>query len=214
MVFCIRRAALHHLEGLWEDNLFTVEGTQAHEKAHEGDRRELRGDVMIVRGLRLRSLALGLTGIADVVEFHRIEQGEAGCGIELPEVAGLWRPFPVEYKRGRLRHERSFQVQLCAQALCLEEMLGVPVPRGALYYGKSRRRTEMDLDPEMRAETRDAAARFHEILRSQATPPPEPGPKCDSCSIEPLCMPRTAYGSRSARRYLQSAFDADPESEG
>jgi len=209
VVFCARRAGLHFVEGMWEDNLLTVEGGFTHERAHEGPRRESRGAVVIVRGLHIRSMTLGVSGIADVVEFQAVKEGEEGA--PLAGKPGLWRPFPVEYKRGRLRHERSFMVQLCAQAICLEEMLAVAVPRGALFYGKSQRRLEIDLDPALREETEAAARRFREIVVAGETPPPEPGPKCKSCSIEPLCLPKTTGRGRSARRYLASALTTSEE---
>ena len=115
LLFCERQCALIHLERAWQENRLTAEGRIMHERVHEGGD-ETRRDVRIVRGLRLRSLALGLVGIADVVEFHR-----AADGVAVPESAGTWRPFPVEYKRGRPKSEPWDAVQLCAQALCLEE---------------------------------------------------------------------------------------------
>jgi CRISPR-associated exonuclease Cas4 len=209
VVFCARRAGLHFVEGLWEDNLFTAEGAIGHERAHEGPRRETRGSCITVRGLRIRSWSLAVSGIADVVEFHRVGDDEEGT--PLAGLAGRWRPFPIEYKRGRLRHERSFMVQLCAQAICLEEMLGVSVPRGALFYGKSQRRLEVEIGPSLREETAAAAGRFREIVASGATPPTEAGPKCKSCSMEPLCLPRAIGQGRSARRYVDRALAADEE---
>lgn len=201
VVFCARRAALHHLEGQWEDNLLTVEGGHTHDRAHEGPRREVRGDLLIVRGLRVRSFRLGVSGVCDVVEFGRDEQG-----VELTGREGRWQPFPIEYKRGRLRHEPSYRVQVCAQAMCLEEMLGCSIPTAALFYAKTGRRQEVDLTAELRADTSNAARRFHEIMAAGRTPPPDPGPKCDKCSMAPLCLPRTALGPRSASSYLASVL--------
>ena len=180
IVFCERRAALHHLEGIWEDNVFTVEGTFLHHKAHSEERLESRGDVRIVRGLRLRSLRLGLSGIADVVEFHRLPEADTAsrgenvslpASVRLPGARGLWQPFPVEYKRGRLRREEGYEVQLCAQALCLEEMLAVAVPKGAVFYGQPRRRLEVTFGEELRRETETAAAQLHVLIRAGKTPP-------------------------------------------
>ena len=127
VVFCERRAALHQLEHLWTENVATMEGHLLHEHVHEQGV-ESRGDLRIARGLRLRSMNLGLAGVADVVEFRRCADVDAG--IVLPGVKGRWTPFPVEYKRGILRHEESFNVQLCAQALCLEEMLSCKIGAG------------------------------------------------------------------------------------
>jgi len=221
LVFCERRAALHLIEGLWDDNPFTVEGHLLHERAHEPET-ETRGDVRIARGLRLRSLRLGLTGKADVVEFHRVDCGmrNAECRVEDPGLpasrppttehpqppsVAAWRPFPVEYKRGRPKANRCDEVQLCAQALCLEEMLGVEVPAGAVFYGKTVRRLEVVFDLKLRLETEAAAARLHELIRAGRTPPALYDKKCESCSLINLCLPKAATG-RSAERYLAQAF--------
>ena len=216
LVFCERRAALHHLEGIWEDNVFTVEGTFLHQKAHSEDRLESRGDVRIARGLRLRSLRLGLTGKADVVEFRRLPEAETPpgaegeglpAGVPLPGARGFWQPFPVEYKRGRLRREEGYEVQLCAQALCLEEMLSVAVPVGAVFYGQPRRRLEVVFSEELRRETESAAARLHELTEAGKTPPARYEKKCESCSLLTLCMPKTTGGHKSVGRYLAGILD-------
>jgi CRISPR-associated exonuclease Cas4 len=214
LLFCERRAALIHIEGLWDENLFTAEGRNLHERTHE-PALESRGDVRIARGLRLRSLRLGLSGKADVVEFHRLPESEAaasgqGSGlpsrIPLPGVLGLWQPLPVEYKRGRLRREEGYEVQLCAQALCLEEMLGVGVPMGAVFYGQPRKRLEVPLGEELRRQTETAAARLHELIRARNTPPACYEKKCESCSLLTLCMPKTTGGRKSVDRYLAGMF--------
>jgi CRISPR-associated exonuclease Cas4 len=209
LVFCERRAALHHIEAVWEDNVFTVEGTFMHQRVHSEEPLESRGDLRIARGLRLRSLRLGLSGIADVVEFHRVGGNEAASagqanglprGVDLPGTRGSWQPFPVEYKRGRLRREEGYQVQLCAQALCLEEMLRVTVPVGAVFYGQPRRRLEVTFSEELRTQTESAAARLHELSRAGKTPPARYEKKCDSCSLLTLCMPKTTGGHKSVGR--------------
>ena len=192
LVFCERRCALIHIEGLWGENIFTAQGRVLHDKTHrEGI--EWQGDTKITRGLRLRSLRLGLSGVADVVEFH-----PGGTG---PPV-----PFPVEYKRGIKRHERSFEIQLCAQAMCLEEMLGVAVPKGALFYGKSARRQEVVFDAALRSETAEMAARLHALFEAGRTPPAVYEKKCESCSLLPVCKPRVTGGDRSARKHLDRAI--------
>jgi CRISPR-associated exonuclease Cas4 len=150
LMFCERQCALIHVEQVWADNRLTVEGTHLHRKADSGEA-ESRGDVRTTRGVPLRSLRLGLIGKADVVELHRMHSG----GKE------KWLPFPVEYKRGKPKPDRSDEVQLCAQALCLEEMLGVEIATGALFYGTTRRREDVAFDHELRAETESAAARLH-----------------------------------------------------
>ena len=220
LLFCERRAALVHIEGIWAENPFTVDGRHLNERA-EGPDVGMHGDLRVARGLSLRSFRLGLSGKADVVEFHRVletvpgpnQPGRASpMGAVLPGVSGHWRPFPVEYKRGRLRHEEGYEVQLCAQALCLEEMLQVEVPAGALFYGKTRRRLQIEFDPKLRRETESAAARLHLLIRSGETPPAVNEKKCEGCSLIDLCLPAVLGGRRSVRRYLSGAF-ADVERE-
>ncbi len=203
LVFCERRAALIHLECIWDDNEATVEGDHLHDSAHDVGT-ELRAGVRIARALILRSLRLGLAGKTDVVEFHELAVGEPeASGVVLPGVSGRWRPFPVEYKRGKLRHEASYAVQVCAQALCLEEMLGVPVPEGALFYGKSARRQPVVFDDGLRRETEAAAERLHELFAAGITPKAVFVPaKCRACSLVERCVPESTDGHHSAGRYL------------
>lgn len=202
VVFCERQAALIHLEGLWADNPLTIEGSHLHEGADAG-LREVRGSLRIARGLPLRSRRLGLSGVADVVEFRRTE--DPACGARLPDTSGLWVPFPVEYKRGKPKPYCADEVQLCAQAMCLEEMLGIPVLRGALFYGKTRRRKELELDPALRRTTEWAAQRFRQIFESERTPVAHREPKCRHCSLLELCKPEAPW--RSAARYLRLAVE-------
>ena len=198
IVFCERRCALHRIEQVWQENVATTEGHHLHDKVHEPDS-ESRGDVRIARGLRLRSLRLGLTGIADVVEFHRTEGDPKSKS---------WRPFPVEYKRGVLRQELSFEVQLCAQALCLEEMLNVAVPCGALFYGLSRRRFDVVFDDALRVRTEQAAKRVHELVAAGVTPPAVYDQKCEKCSLKELCLPKETGGGRSVEQYMAQHLKA------
>jgi len=201
LVFCERQCALMFVEGQWRANRLTVEGRQLHERVHE-ERGEARGSVRIACGLSLRSLRLGLVGIADMVEFHRVDADESpGNAIELPGVSGLWRPVPVEYKRGRPKKEHCDDVQLCAQALCMEELWNVTIPFGMLYYGRTRRRKTVQFSAELRSLTERAAARLHVLVEENAIPKPEPGRWCRSCSLEDVCLPQTAQ-RRSALRYL------------
>jgi len=200
LLFCERRAALVCLEGLWEENVFTAEGSVLHEQTHQAVV-ESRGDIRIAHGLWLRSLRLGLSGRADVVEFCRLDDARCGSGVCLPGLPGCWQPFPVEYKRGRTRSEASFEVQLCAQALCLEEMLRTDVPSGALYYGKTRRRLEIPFDAAIRRQTEDAASRLHRLVSAGATPQARFQPKCRSCSLNTVCLPKAM--SQSVAGYLE-----------
>ncbi|MDP2950121.1 MAG: CRISPR-associated protein Cas4 [Chloroflexota bacterium] len=202
LAFCERQWGLIHLEGAWEENVLTAEGRLLHDRAHEPES-EAQGDLRIARGLRLRSLRLGLIGMADVVEFHPAPEG--GDGVRLDGVNGLWKPFIVEYKRGRPKIGHEDEVQLCAQALCLEEMLGVSIPSAAFFYGQPRRRSDVALDDVLRAETEALASRLHELAEAGKTPAPEYSGKCRRCSLIEICLPKATGGQRSARRYLQKS---------
>lgn len=195
--YCPRRCALIHVEGLWAENAQTAEGRVLHERAHHAASEQSNG-VRIARRLRLASRTLGLFGVADVVEFHPVETAE---GVVLHGLAGRWRPFPVEYKRGQRKPEISYRVQLCAQALCLEEMLDTLVPCGALYHGKTRRRQPVVFDDPLRQRTQLRARELHELIASGRPPPPVPGPKCKFCSLAGKCVPKL-LPSQSARDYL------------
>jgi len=201
LLYCERQCALIHVEGVWVENRFTAEGRLLHERSDAGGT-EVRGDVRIARGLGLRSERLGLIGRADVVELHRVA-GEGSEGVALPGVEGRWRPVPVEYKRGRAKKGSEDRVQLCAQGLCLEEMLGVDIPEGALFYGKTRRRKDVEFDRALREETERAARRVHELVAAASVPPPVADERCERCSLLDVCMPFAP--ERSGRAYLESA---------
>lgn len=213
VAYCERRWALMFLEEQWAENRFTVAGAHMHERVH-GDETEVRGDVRIARSLRLRSLRLGLTGMADVIEFHRLPDGtdsRAGPdglreGMSLAGVPGLWRPYPVEYKLGKPKLDRSDEVQVCGQVLCLEEMLGVRIPDGALFYGRPRRRYEVSFDTALRVETEALAARMHALFAVHVTPTAAYEKKCDNCSLFELCLPKTTGARHSAEKYLSRSI--------
>jgi CRISPR-associated exonuclease Cas4 len=194
LLFCERQAALIHIEQIWAENPLTIEGKHLHERVDSGAG-ESRGDVRIARGLPLRSFRLGLSGKADAVEMQLLPDGG-------------WQAFPVEYKRGRPKAHRADEVQLCAQALCLEEMLGTAVPAGALFYGQTRRRLDITFDSNLRLETENAAARLHQLFASRITPKPVRLPKCDQCSLLEICMPDAP--AHSAQRYLERALRREP----
>ncbi len=200
MHYCARQCALIHVERIWVENRYTAEGRVMHKRVH-GRSRERDGDVRIVRSLRLRSLALGLSGVTDVVQFHPAEEDDHKPAENVPGLAGRWRVYPVEYKRGKRKRGACDRIQLCAQALCLEEMLDCQIPVGALFYGKTRRRNVVPLDVELRELTKETAKQVHEMIGSGRTPPPEKGPKCKLCSLAEQCMPDLPPG-RSAKEYL------------
>lgn len=193
LLFCERQCALIHVEGLWAENRLTVEGRHLHAKAHEGPH-EVRAGVRISRGLPLRSFRLGLIGKADIVEFHR-ESHPPGE-----------RAFPVEYKRGRPKRHEADKVQLCAQALCLEEMLETNVPAGALFYGRTHRRTEVRFDNRLRALTETTARRLRALIDSGRTPRAVREPKCGNCSLLAICLPEAMNPGPSAADYLAEAL--------
>ena len=184
-LFCPRQCALIHLKQIWAENALTMQGNILHERVHE-EQRERRGDTIISRGLRLSSARLGLSGQADAVEFH---QSENGC--LLPKTRGKWTPFPVEYKRGKAKKDNCDAVQLCAQALCLEEMLHCEISAGALFYGKNRRRQAVEFTPALREETEACVTAVHELFHKGLTPPPVADKRCQSCSLKDICLPET-----------------------
>jgi len=188
IAFCERQCALIYTEQVWAENRLTVEGTIMHERVHD-ESRESRGDVRIDYGASLRSHRLGLIGKADVVEFHRQQNG-------------VWHPFPVEYKRGKPKADDCDKVQLCAQAICLEEMLSVAIPAGALFYGQTRHRLDVIFDEALRRETEETARRAHDLVASGRTPPPVYEKRCESCSLLSECLPKTIQKRRSVKNYL------------
>jgi CRISPR-associated exonuclease Cas4 len=198
--FCERQWGLIHLEQQWEENRLTAEGRVLHDRVHESGS-EARPGVVIARSLHLHSLRLGLTGQADVVEFHCASEG-----VELPGRAGRWRPFPVEYKRGKPKADSCDEVQLCAQALCLEEMFAASIDAGALFYGTNRRRTEVRFDATLRQHTEDLAGRMHQLWSERVTPPAVYAKKCENCSLYNRCLPRTASLRGTVARYLATAL--------
>lgn len=182
--FCRRQWALIHIENQWAENLRTVEGNLLHARAHDEKQRERRGDTLILRGLPVFSHTLGLTGKCDVTEFHANPQGAP-----LRNEEGRWLPYPVEYKRGAPKEHHADELQLCAQAICLEEMLCCEIPQGALYYGETRRRTLVTFTPELRQSVASLAEEMHQLYRRGHTPKVKPTKSCNACSLKELCLP-------------------------
>lgn len=200
-LFCPRQCALIHVEGVWRENYLTASGRVLHERVDQVAA-ETRRDVHLATALRLVSHRLGIYGVADMVEFHRSvsAQDESGRTVAAPLAgrAGLWRPFPVEYKRGRPKAHRADEVQLCAQALCLEEMLGVVIPEGALFYGANRRRTSVSFDEDLRMLTERTVEDVRNLLDSGESPPACESEQCEACSFVELCLPGTKAKSASS----------------
>jgi CRISPR-associated exonuclease Cas4 len=195
-VYCLRQAALIHIERAWAENRFTAEGRVLHDVAHEAGERKGRRGVRRVTALPIACRRLNIAGVADLVEFRAEAYGETA--------------FPVEYKRGKPKLHRADEVQLCAQALCLEEMTGRPVPEGALFYGETKRRVVVPMDAQLRRLTEETAMAFGALVADGRTPPPVyRADRCRACSLIELCRPKamakSALGFRN--RAIAAAFD-------
>lgn len=194
-LYCPRQCALIHIEQAWAENTATAEGRLAHERVHAVES-EVRRGVRTVTGMPLRSDRLGVSGIADVVELHLAADG-------------AWRPVPVEHKRGRPKAHRADEVQLCAQAMALEEMFAVEITTGALFYGQPRRRTAVTFDLILRALTQEVAAATHALIADGRTPRMDyDKTRCDGCSLIELCRPQATGAARSASAWLEAQIDA------
>ncbi|NBD10522.1 CRISPR-associated protein Cas4 [Corallococcus silvisoli] len=199
LVYCERQAALIHVERIWEEDAATVAGKLFHERVDRvgNDRRETG---RVARALPLRSERLGLVGQADTVEYHPDATAPGGL-----------RPFPVEYKRGRVKSERADRVQLCAQALCLEEMHGVSVPEGALFYGASHRRVGVVFDVALREATESAARRLATLILERRVPRAVYDARCAPCSLKPRCLPESVSDPGRAVRHLARMLKVEEE---
>lgn len=201
--FCPRQWALIHIEEQWNENYLTAGGRIMHAKAHNGDSSEKRGDLIIFRALKVRSAELGISGECDIVEFRKSESG-----ISINGYNGLWLPFPVEYKRGKTKLDDCDRLQLCAQAVCLEEMLCTTINSGALFYGEPRRREVVDFTLELRYKLTDTVKSMHEIFMRKYTPNAVKGKHCKSCSIKDLCLPGLREkGETSVKRYMEAHIE-------
>ncbi len=201
--FCRRQWALIHIENLWAENGRTAEGQIMHEKAHTSGLREKRSDLIITRGLAISSPTLGVSGVCDVVEFRRSSKG-----IPLSNETGLFQPYPVEYKHGSPRNDLANELQLCGQAMCLEQMLCCDIPKGALYFGEIRRRAEIEFTQELRRETADTLEEMHKLYRRGYTPKVKPSKSCNACSLKDFCLPKlTRCGS--VKSYLQKHMEEE-----
>ena len=183
--YCPRQWALIHIEQQWQENERTADGRIFHSRAHDGASHELRGDLLILRGLRVFSEKLGISGTCDVVEFHRQENG-----VTLPGYEGSWQPYPVEYKRGEPKENNADRLQLCAQAMCLEEMLLCNIPEGSLFYGETRRREVVLLDTTLRAEVTQMLDQMQKYYFAHHTPKARQTKGCNACSLRDLCLPK------------------------
>jgi CRISPR-associated exonuclease Cas4 len=189
-MFCPRQCGLIHVAGLWEENRFTARGRVLHERVDSGEE-DTRGEAHVVRSLNIYSRIYGISGRADVVEFR--------------DQHGVIVPYPVEYKSGKPKPDARDLVQLCAQALCLEEMLNIKVTEAALFYGKTRHRVKADITEELRETTIQAISSVHEMVRTRTVPGGRYMKKCESCSLYDACMPK--LGERKMNQYIRGLFD-------
>ena len=200
--FCRRQWALIHIEQQWEDNFLTVAGDLMHKRAHDEEIRERRGDVLIVRGLRISSHEIGFVGQCDIVEFHKREHGCSLVGEE-----GCWEVVPVEYKRGISKANDADRLQLCAQALCLEEMLCCDIEFGYLYYGKTKKREKVCFGQELRTKVANASKEMHLMYQRRHTPLVKQTKKCHACSLKDVCIPKNK--TKSVKTYLASMIEVE-----
>jgi len=218
LLFCERQCALIHVEQVWLENRLTAEGKVLHEKAHQQGH-ETRNSVRSVRSLQLRSLAIGIAGVADVIEFHApagqraAEMSDDNFWVEKSALTG-WQVFPIEYKRGKRKVTRVDEVQLCAQALCLEEMLDTTISDGAIFYGEEQGRVSVAFDPALRALTAHLCVRLREVLYGQRTPPAIRKPACKQCSLIDICMPEVTAGHTNVESYFGAILASSLSNEG
>lgn len=198
--FCDRRWALIHLESVWVENRFTAEGEQLHERAHSAEP-ESRPGVLVRRTLPLHSFRLGLSGQADVVEFL---PSDSETAVRLPGRSGKWQAYPVEYKRSRDKAGSiAYRIQLCAQAMCLEEMLQTAVLQGAIFDASTRRRQEVRFEVSVRKEVTRLAEQMHALIQAGVTPPAVLKKECRNCSLNTYCMPAMLASGPSVSKYLE-----------
>lgn len=202
MAFCERQWALIHVEQLWAENVRTVEGQHLHERTDDPFEDETRKGLRTVRAMPLISKKLGLRGIADVVEFHQEKEfiEEKMCRLEGRK--GWWKPIPIEYKRGRPKKDDRDAVQLCAQAMALEEMMQVSIDTGFLFYGQTKHREQIQLDEKLRLHTVELASRMHQFVREGKTPKATKGKRCTQCSLVEQCQPNLTLRHRSVASYI------------
>lgn len=194
--FCRRQWALIHIEQCWQENLRTIEGEHLHDKAHDSYSSEKRGDIVVSRGMPVFSKTMGINGVCDIVELHKSPHGVTMFNRE-----GKWLPVPVEYKHGSPKENDCDALQLCAQAMCLEEMLACEVKEGYLFYGEINRRIKLQLDAELRDKVKSLLLEMHDLYQKRHTPKGQISKSCKACSIAEFCMPKLCK-NKSAANYI------------
>ena len=215
-VFCRRQWALIHVERQWQDNAFTAEGRVLHKRTDDPFFTETRNGIVTARAVPIASYRLGLSGVCDVVEFTPsplpspiLGEGvrRTDEGVRLPGREGLYLPAPVEYKRGRPKRDPCDEAQLCAQAMCLEEMLAVTIPQGWLYYGETRHRVPVELTGELRQLVREMSEEMHAYFARGYTPRVKPSKACRSCSLADTCLPELQENVMPASKYIRQQIE-------
>lgn len=209
-LFCRRQWALIHVEQQWKENALTAEGRIMHQRADDPFFTETRNGVITARSVPVASYRLGLLGVCDVVEFlpSPARRGAGGeVGVKLPNRAGLYLPAPIEYKRGKEKHNHSDETQLCAQAMCLEEMLSTQIPCGYLFYGETRRRVEIEFTTELRTLVQDMANEMHNYFSRGYTPKVKTHKGCRSCSLADICLPVLNEKVIAASKYIKQNLE-------
>ncbi|MBT1182420.1 CRISPR-associated protein Cas4 [Bifidobacterium sp. CP2] len=201
--FCRRQWALIHIEQQWNDNYLTTAGSLEHDRAHDYGESEMRGDLLIMRDLRVFSRRMGITGACDVVEFRRSDDG-----VTLYGRTGVWLPYPVEYKHGKPKQQDADRLQLCAEAMCLEEMLACSIHEGALFYQQIKRREQVGFDTSLRERVVAMAREMHELFQRGHTPKVRPSKSCLACSLRDICLPKPT-ATQSGKRFIEELMQEE-----
>ncbi|WP_322923760.1 CRISPR-associated protein Cas4 [Paenibacillus campi] len=201
--FCQRQWALIHIEQQWEENIKTFEGQLLHKRADHPELTEKRGNLLISRAMPLVSRRLGISGKADIIEFHAADSTiPSQLATRIVGRRGKWIPFPVEYKRGKPKPDDWDEVQLCAQAICLEEMFGIQIVEGALFYGERERRVDVEFSDSLRRRVEEYLNGMRTLFNQGKTPPARYKASCKSCSLIHICMPK--MNNSDVERYMES----------
>ena len=203
--FCRRQWALIHIEQQWQDNYLTTAGSLEHDRAHDYSESETRDNLLIMRDLRVFSRRLGITGACDVVEFRQSDEG-----VPLHGRAGTWLPYPVEYEHGVPKQVDADRLQLCAEAMCLEEMLACSIPEGSLFYQQTKRRERVQFDESLRGQIVAMTSEMHDLFSRGHTPKVRPSKACRACSLSDICLPKIAK-TRSAHQFIEESVQAGVE---
>lgn len=203
--FCRRQWALIHIEQQWEENVHTVMGELMHKRVHHPYITEKRKDVLVVRALPISSRALGISGECDVVEFHKCEDG-----IKLHGHRGLYSIYPIEYKKGKPKLTQEDKLQLAAQAMCLEEMFSAEILEGAIFYGETRRRENVEIDETLRDEVRKMFQEMHQYYERKYTPKVKYSKSCNACSLKEICLPKLGKNI-SVKEYMDQMLKGEAE---